>query len=77
MNIRHVKNMKAVKTLTLVSLINKVSEFFLRSNKQGGGGIKKKCLIRVKVKIQLAKMERLILMHLKFSLILKSSKQNF
>ena len=41
MNIRHVKKMKAAKTLTLVSLINKVSEFFLKSNKQGGGGIKK------------------------------------
>ena len=41
MNIRHVKKMTAAKTLTLVSLINKVSEFFLKSNKQGGGGIKK------------------------------------
>ena len=34
MLIRYVKNMKVVKALTLVSLINKVSQFFLKSNKQ-------------------------------------------
>ena len=36
MYISHVKNMKAVKTLTLMSLTNEVSEFFLKSNKQDG-----------------------------------------
>ena len=36
MLIRYVKNMKVVKALTLVSLINKVSQFFLKSNKQDG-----------------------------------------
>ena len=48
MYIRCVKKVKVVKTLTLMSLINKVSEFFLKSNKQCGG-IKKKGLILKKV----------------------------
>lgn len=37
MHIRRAKNVNVVKAVTLVSLINKVSEFVLKSSKQGGG----------------------------------------
>ena len=60
MYIRHVKNMK-------------VSEFFLKSNKQDVR-LKKKGLIMKNVKSQPEKIERLISKHIKFSILPKSSK---
>ena len=60
MYIRHVRNMK-------------VSEFFLKSNKQDGR-LKKKGLIMKNVKSQPEKIERLISKHIKFSILPKSSK---
>ena len=46
MHVRHVKNMKVVNALTFVSTITKVSEFFLKSDKQDGGINKKDLIIR-------------------------------
>ena len=60
MYIRHVKNMK-------------VSEFFLKSNKQDVR-LNKKGLIMKNVKSQPEKIERLISKHIKFSILPKSSK---
>ena len=60
MYIRHVRNMK-------------VSEFFLKSNKQDVR-LKKKGLIMKNVKSQPEKIERLISKHIKFSILPKSSK---
>ena len=60
MYIRHVRNMK-------------VSEFFLKSNKQDVR-LKKKGLIMKNVKSQPEKIERLISKHVKFSILPKSSK---
>ena len=59
MYIRHVRNMK-------------VSEFFLKSNKQDVR-LKKKGLIMKNVKSQPEKIERLISKHIKFSILPKSS----
>ena len=69
MQTRHVKNLKVVKPLTLLSIINEVSEFFLKSNKQDGG-INKKSFIMKKVQNQPEKIERLISMDMKFPIIL-------
>ena len=60
MYIRHVRNMK-------------VSEFFLKSNKQDVR-LNKKGLIMKNVKSQPEKIERLISKHIKFSILPKSSK---
>ena len=60
MYIRHVRNMK-------------VSEFFLKYNKQDVR-LKKKGLIMKNVKSQPEKIERLISKHIKFSILPKSSK---
>ena len=60
MYIRHVRNMK-------------VSEFFLKSNKQDVR-LKKKGLIMKNVKSQPEKTERLISKHIKFSILPKFSK---
>ena len=61
--------MKVVKPLTLLSMINEVSEFFLKSNKQDGG-INKKSFIMKNVQNQPEKIERLISMDMKFPIIL-------
>ena len=76
MHIRCVRKMKVVKALTLVSLINKVCEFFLKSNKHCGR-IKKKGLIMKNVQKQPEKIDRSISMHIKLSVILKFSKLKF
>ena len=67
MHIRQVQNSKVVKTCTLVSLINEVSKISLNSKKQDGGTKPPKSLQN-----QPEKIERLISMHIKFSIILKS-----
>ena len=61
--------MKVVKPLTLLSIINEVSEFFLKSNKLDGG-INKKSFIMKNVQNQPEKIERLISMDMKFPIIL-------
>ena len=73
MHIRPVKNLKDIRALTLVSLTNEVSEFFLKSHEQGRG-INKKGLIMKNVQNQPEKIERVISMHIKFSTLTKSSK---
>ena len=61
--------MKVVKPLTLLSIINEVSEFFLKSDKLDGG-INKKSFIMKNVQNQPEKIERLISMDMKFPIIL-------
>ena len=76
MHIKRVKNMNVVKALTLASLINEVSEFFLKSLKQDGG-INTKGLIMKNFQNEPENTKRLISVHIKFSIILKSSKVKF
>ena len=52
--------MKVIKALTLVSLINEVSEFFLKPNKQDGG-------INEKRPKPTEKIDKLILPQINFS----------
>ena len=61
--------MKVVKPLTLLSIINEVSESFLKSDKLDGG-INKKSFIMKNVQNQPEKIERLISMDMKFPIIL-------
>ena len=68
--------MKVVKALALASLINIVFKFFLKSIKQDRG-IKKKEFNYEKLPNQPEKIQRLILMHIKFFMIMKSSKKKF
>ena len=65
--------MKVVKALALLSLINIVFEFFLKSIEQDGG-IKKKSLTMRNFQNRPEKIQRLISMHIRFFIILKSSK---
>ena len=73
MHVRNVKNMKVVNALTLASTITKVSEFFLKSDKQDEG-INKKDLIIRNVQYQ---SEKINFDAYKIFLILKSSKLKF
>ena len=68
--------MNVINTFTLVSLINGVSEFSLKSNKQNRD-IGKTGLVVKNVQNQPEKIEIVFSMHIKFSLILKSSKLKF
>lgn len=68
--------MKVSNAFTLVSLINEVSEFSLKSDKQDRD-INKKGLVVKNVQNQPEKIEIIFSIHTKFSLILKSSKLTF
>lgn len=68
--------MKVSNAFTLVSLINEVSEFSLKSNKQDRD-INKKGLVVKNVQNQPEKIEIIFSIHTNFSLILKSSKLTF
>ena len=67
--------MKVSNAFTLVSLINEVSEFSLKSNKQDRD-INKGLVVK-NVQNQPEKIDIIFSIHTKFSLILKSSKLTF